>query len=174
MNAKASNVPQQQASVTADGKFDLLLFRLGEGAGSKNSEPFGINVFKVREIVVAPQITSIVNAPKFSVCLANIRGQLIPVIDLPALAGCKPLTNTGIVLVSRRIGDHSKMLVQQVLWAEVARVHATDSDGESFPNVTVALNVYSIFGEKSVSFDTRSFKEAQEFVDTAVALRTPQ
>jgi two-component system chemotaxis response regulator CheV len=115
MNTKAPNVRQPPASVTADGKFELLLFRLGEGAGSKHSELFGINVFKVREIVVAPQITSIVNAPKFAVGLANIRGQLIPVIDLPALASCTPQTNTGIVLVTEFARTTQAFMVDEVV-----------------------------------------------------------
>ena len=39
---------------SSDSKFELLLFRLGVAAGSQARELFGINVFKVREIVVNP------------------------------------------------------------------------------------------------------------------------
>ncbi len=78
------------------------------------------------------------------------------------------ITMTG--RISRRIGE-SKDLVQQVPWIQVARVYATDADGESWPSVTVALNVDSFFGGKSVSFDTSTYKEAQEFVDAATSFR---
>ena len=115
MNTKASNAPQKQAPVSADGKFELLLFRLGVSAGTKQSELFGINVFKVREIVVAPQITAIVNSPKFAVGLANVRGQLIPVIDLPNLAGCTPMTNTGVVLVTEFARTTQAFMVDEVV-----------------------------------------------------------
>jgi two-component system chemotaxis response regulator CheV len=115
MNTKAPNAAQRQAPVTADGKFELLLFRLGESAGTKHSELFGINVFKVREIVVAPQITTIVNAPQYAVGLANVRGQLIPVIDLPGLAGCTPVTNTGVVLVTEFARTTQAFLVDEVV-----------------------------------------------------------
>jgi two-component system chemotaxis response regulator CheV len=115
MSTQAPKTAQRQAPVTADGKFELLLFRLGEGAGTKHSELFGINVFKVREIVVAPQITAIVNAPQFAVGLANVRGQLIPVIDLPALAGCTPVTNTGVVLVTEFARTTQAFLVDEVV-----------------------------------------------------------
>lgn len=115
MSTQAPNTAQRQAPVTADGKFELLLFRLGEGAGTKHSELFGINVFKVREIVVAPQITAIVNAPQFAVGLANVRGQLIPVIDLPGLAGCTPVTNTGVVLVTEFARTTQAFLVDEVV-----------------------------------------------------------
>ena len=115
MNTKASNAPQKQAPVSADGKFELLLFRLGVSAGTKQSELFGINVFKVREIVVAPQITAIVNSPKFAVGLANVRGQLIPVIDLPSVAGCTPMTNTGVVLVTEFARTTQAFMVDEVV-----------------------------------------------------------
>lgn len=115
MNSKASHAVQKQAPATTDGKFELLLFRLGESAGAKHSELFGINVFKVREIVVAPQITAIVNAPKFAVGLANVRGQLIPVIDLPGLAGCTPVTHTGIVLVTEFARTTQAFMVDEVV-----------------------------------------------------------
>jgi two-component system chemotaxis response regulator CheV len=103
------------SSHTADSKFQLLLFRLGDSAGSGRSELFGINVFKVREIVVAPEITSIVNAPAHAMGLANVRGQLIPVIDLPALSGCVPKTNSKIVLVTEFARTTQAFLVDEVV-----------------------------------------------------------
>lgn len=100
---------------TSDSKFQLLLFRLGDSTGSDRRELFGINVFKVREIVVAPEITSIVNAPQHALGLANVRGQLIPVIDLPALAGCVPKTNSKIVLVTEFARTTQAFLVDEVV-----------------------------------------------------------
>jgi two-component system chemotaxis response regulator CheV len=43
--------------------FEMLLFKLGEAADSNHRELFGINVFKVREILVMPEITVMANAP---------------------------------------------------------------------------------------------------------------
>lgn len=71
---------------------------------------------------------------------------------------------------SKRIGS-SKDIVQQVPWTQVARVYATDVDGETWPSVTVALNVDSVFGGRSVLFNTKSFEEAQEFVVAATSFR---
>jgi two-component system chemotaxis response regulator CheV len=98
-----------------DNKFQLLLFRLGNSAGGAHNELFGINVFKVREIVVAPDITNIVNAPQHAMGLANVRGQLIPVIDLPALAGCVPKTDSKIVLVTEFARTTQAFLVDEVV-----------------------------------------------------------
>ena len=48
----------ERTNLTANNKFELLLFRLGEAPGTDRRELFGINVFKVREILVMPTITA--------------------------------------------------------------------------------------------------------------------
>jgi two-component system chemotaxis response regulator CheV len=115
MSAPMNTKTPAHTSHAAESKFQLLLFRLGDSAGSGRSELFGINVFKVREIVVAPEITTIVNAPPHALGLANVRGQLIPVIDLPTLAGCVPTTNSKIVLVTEFARTTQAFLVDEVV-----------------------------------------------------------
>ena len=84
----------ERANLTSNNKFELLLFRLGEAPGSNRRELFGINVFKVREIMVMPTITAMANSPANIMGVANIRGQIIPVINLPAVVGCNPKKGT--------------------------------------------------------------------------------
>lgn len=115
MNTKTSYPSKRQASPAENGKFELLLFRLGEPEGAMRSELFGINVFKVREIVVAPKITTIANAPQYAVGLADVRGQMIPVINLPSLIGCVPQTNTKIVLVTEFARTTQAFMVDEVV-----------------------------------------------------------
>ncbi|MEO6354930.1 MAG: chemotaxis protein [Oxalobacteraceae bacterium] len=90
----------ERTNLTANNKFELLLFRLGEAAGAERSELFGINVFKVREILAMPAITSVAGALPHMLGVANIRGQIIPVIDLPAIVGCTPKSGLNILLVT--------------------------------------------------------------------------
>ena len=42
-----------RANLTLSNRFELLLFRLGTSLNENKSELFGINVFKLREIVPA-------------------------------------------------------------------------------------------------------------------------
>lgn len=98
-----------------DSKLELMLFRLGKDLQSGQQEIFGINVFKVREIVVDPQLTHIVNSSNHMKGLANVRGQLIPVINLPAIAGCAPQTDRGIVLVTEFSRTTQAFLVDEML-----------------------------------------------------------
>mgnify|MGYP000939234299 CR=1 FL=1 len=61
----------ERTNLTSTNKFELLLFRLGTDNALNKSELFGINVFKIREIVAMPSITpatpASTKAPKISI-----------------------------------------------------------------------------------------------------------
>ncbi|WP_454725584.1 MULTISPECIES: chemotaxis protein [Cupriavidus] len=90
----------ERTNLTNNNQFELLLFRLGESNQSTHSELFGINVFKVREILVMPKVTTVVGGGTAMLGMADIRGQVIPVIDLPKLVGCTPKSGLNILLVT--------------------------------------------------------------------------
>lgn len=62
-------------------QMELLLFHLG------TQEVFGINVFKVREVVKLPQLTRVPDADSRVIGMANIRGTMVPVIALKRSLG---------------------------------------------------------------------------------------
>ncbi|WP_312517619.1 chemotaxis protein [Massilia sp.] len=90
----------ERSNLTGTNKFELLLFRLGGDEQGNHSELFGINVFKIREIVAMPEITTVAGAPKHVLGVVNLRGQIIQVLDLPGIAGVKPKTGLNIMLVT--------------------------------------------------------------------------
>ncbi len=53
----------------------LVGFRIGE-------ETYGVQIGSVREIVRVPEITSVPNAPELIEGVINLRGRIIPVMDL--------------------------------------------------------------------------------------------
>lgn len=59
----------------------LLLFRLG------GRQLFGINVFKVQEVVRCPKLTPLPGAHPLVLGVADLRGRIVPVIDLGAAIG---------------------------------------------------------------------------------------
>lgn len=89
-----------RANLTLSNRFELLLFRLGTSLHEQKSELFGINVFKLREIVPMPAFTRPAGMKAPLLGMVNIRDQVIPVIDLPAVAGCKPETGLNILLIT--------------------------------------------------------------------------
>ena len=104
----------ERTNLASNSMFELLLFRLGQAPGTERRELFGINVFKVREILVMPEITVMVNAPPSVMGIANIRGQMIPVINLPLITGCNPTKGLGILLVTEFARTTQAFAVEEV------------------------------------------------------------
>jgi two-component system chemotaxis response regulator CheV len=104
----------ERTNLAANSMFELLIFRLGEAPGTQQREWFGINVFKVREILVMPPITSIVGAPPAVMGVANVRGEMITVINLPAVVGCVPKNGLGILIVTEFARTTQAFAVEEV------------------------------------------------------------
>jgi two-component system, chemotaxis family, chemotaxis protein CheV len=66
----------ERTRIAGSNRMEILLFSLG------GSEMFGINVFKVREIMWTPPITRAPNLPPGVVGVTSLRGNIIPVIAL--------------------------------------------------------------------------------------------
>jgi two-component system, chemotaxis family, chemotaxis protein CheV len=127
----------ERTNLTANSMFELLLFRLGQAPGSTRREIFGINVFKVREILVMPEITIMVNAPPSVMGIANVRGQMIPVINLAAITGCNPTKGLGILLVTEFARTTQAFAVEEV--NEIVRLgwkHVLSAEGNGGGLVT--------------------------------------
>lgn len=75
-----------QETVSAVGNnIEVLLFRLA------GNQLYGINVFKVKEVLPCPDLNSIPNSHECIPGCAHIRGHTIPVIDLAAAAGLESI-----------------------------------------------------------------------------------
>ncbi|KAA8998938.1 chemotaxis protein CheV [Affinibrenneria salicis] len=104
----------ERTNLTSANKFELLLFRLGSAPHEDKSELFGINVFKLREIVPMPALTKAAGMKPPMLGMVNIRGQIIPVIDLTAVAGCEPATGLNILLVTEYARSTQAFAVESV------------------------------------------------------------
>jgi two-component system chemotaxis response regulator CheV len=63
-------------------KLEILLFSLGTDPRSGRCETFGINVFKVREVMNTPTVTAAPEMPQAVKGMVSLRGALVPVVDL--------------------------------------------------------------------------------------------
>ncbi|MFJ9531487.1 chemotaxis protein [Herbaspirillum sp. NPDC101396] len=104
----------ERTNLTSSNKFELLLFRLGGGSEEVPGELFGINVFKIREIVPMMPITKAAGTQSPVLGMVNIRGQVISVIDLPAVAGCTPRTGLNILLITEYARSTQAFAVESV------------------------------------------------------------
>lgn len=135
----------ERANLALSNKFELLLFRLGEGQHGGKSELYGINVFKLREIVPMPKINRAAGMKSPLLGMANIRDQFIPVIDLPAVTGCTPETGLNLLLITeyaRSTQAFAVESVENIIRLDWSQVHAAES-GVSSRNITSIASLNS-------------------------------
>ena len=121
----------ERSNLTNSNKFELLLFRLGADANGEHSELFGINVFKIREIVAMPEVTAVAGSPPHMLGVVNLRGQIITVLDLPGIVGVTPKTGLNIMLVTEFARTTQAFAVESVEeivrldWSQVLTAEGT-------------------------------------------------
>lgn len=95
-------------------KLELLLFTLGTDSRTGRVETFGINVFKVREVMRTPPITAAPDMPESVVGMVSLRGLLVPVVDLGHYAHVSPVHTREIMIVTEYNGHTQGFLVHDV------------------------------------------------------------
>ena len=95
-------------------KLEILLFSLGVDARTGRRETFGINVFKVREVMRTPPITSAPEMPAAVEGMVSLRGALVPVVDLGAYVGVGADARREIMIVTEYNGHTQGFLVEGV------------------------------------------------------------
>ena len=76
------NSVNEKTKIVGENRMQLLLFTL-----ANLDQRFGINVFKVREVLKCPKLTRVMGSNKAIRGMTNIRGETVPVIDLAASIG---------------------------------------------------------------------------------------
>ncbi len=95
-------------------KLEILLFTLGVDRNSGRKETFGINVFKVREVMRVPEITRAPDMPPTVEGMVSLRGSLVPVVDLIKYTGIVTDTKPDIMIVTEYNARTQGFLVESV------------------------------------------------------------
>ena len=125
----------ERTNLTSSNKLELLLFRLGHDALLDRTELFGINVFKVREIIPMPTITAVAGSPPNMMGVVDLRGQILPVINLSAVVGCNPKSGLNILLITEYARSTQAFAVESVEdivrldWGQVLSAEGNASSG---------------------------------------------
>ncbi|MDH5545548.1 MAG: chemotaxis protein [Gammaproteobacteria bacterium] len=77
----------QRTNLVGQNRLELLLFYL------HNKQKFGINVFKIREVITCPPLTRVPHASGAVRGMTKLRGSTFLVIDLQQAIGLPPLEN---------------------------------------------------------------------------------
>ena len=104
----------ERTRLAGTNKLAILLFTLGIDGRTGRRETFGINVFKVREVMRTPAITSAPDMPAAVKGMVSLRGVLLPVIDLAEYVGVELESPREIMIVTEYNRHTQGFLVEGV------------------------------------------------------------
>lgn len=104
----------ERTKLAGTNKLEILLFSLGLDSRTGRRETFGINVFKVREVMRTPPITTAPEMPSSVEGMVSLRGVLVPVVDLAKYAGVVTEAPREIMIVTEYAGHTQGFLVEAV------------------------------------------------------------
>ncbi len=125
-----------RTNLAGSNKMELLLFRVG------TPETYGINVFKVKEIIRSVAVTRAPSQPANVEGMASIRDQLVPVIDLISICGGNSPDTPPLMIISEFSHSIQAFLVEAVEtivridWADVHQPPEMLSSGSRLTGVT--------------------------------------
>jgi len=134
------------AAGSRSGKY--LAFHLG-------NEEFGIQVMRVREIMGVQDITAVPHTPHYTKGVINLRGKVIPVIDLRLKFGLEEQAysqRTCIIVVQVKAAEASghgqgqSMLMGIVVDGVSEVLNLTDADVEDTPDFGTGVETQGILG----------------------------
>lgn len=103
-----------RTKLAGSNKLEMLLFSLGKDERTGREETFGINVFKVREVMRVPEITHAPDMPPSVEGMVSLRGSLVPVVDLLRYVGIQNSKKPEIMIVTEYNGRTQGFLVESV------------------------------------------------------------
>ncbi len=115
------NSVNEKTKIVGENRMQLLLFTL-----ANLDQRFGINVFKVREVLKCPKLTRVMGSNKAIRGMTNIRGETVPVIDLAASIGFEETNMENSMLILTEYNNSiqgfavdSVQNIQNVSWEKV-------------------------------------------------------
>lgn len=113
----------KRTQLVGQNRLELLLFRLG------GRQLYGINVFKVKEVLQCPRLTSLPKLNPMVRGVAHIRGGTLPIIDLGKATGGRALEDlsTAFVIITEynsRVQGFLVRAVERIVNLNWSDVHA--------------------------------------------------
>ncbi len=139
-----------------------LTFLLGE-------EEYGIEILKVQEIIQMQKVTTIPKAPTFVRGVINLRGKVIPVVELRAKFGMEEKEDTEktcIIVVMIKVND--SFITMGIIIDEVKEVLDISEDSiEETPSFGASIETDFILGIGKVGENVKMLLDIDKVLSTA-------
>ena len=124
----------QRTQLAGQNRLELLMFRLG------GQQLYGINVFKVREVLQCPRLSIVPQSHPVVRGISNIRGKTISIMDLSMAIGGSPIQDikNSFLIISEYNRSVQGFLVQGVdrivnlNWKDIHAPPSGTSEGSSY------------------------------------------
>ncbi|KWT93565.1 MAG: chemotaxis protein CheW [Nitrospirota bacterium] len=138
-----------------------------------NEETFAIDISKVREVLEYSTVTKVPQMPSYMDGVINIRGSVVPVVDLSMKFGMREFektVNTCVIIVEIMVGKSQTVLgavvdsVQEVMELEADKIEPPPSIGTSLDTsfikgmgkrderFIIILNIDNVFSSQDMAF----------------------
>lgn len=131
---------EQVSAVNRGGKY--LTFQLG-------SEQYGVGIATVKEIIGMVPVTGVPQSPPFVLGVVNLRGKVIPVVDLRRLFQLDTATHTErtCIIVVDQTAENGTVSRAGVVVDEVSEVlHINETSIEDAPELSQQASQHAIIG----------------------------
>ena len=124
-----------RTQLVGQNRLELLLFNL------ETDQQYGINVFKVREVLQCPKLTEIPRLTSAIKGMAHIRGETIPVLDLSEAIGRPALSRDESTEAFLIVAEYNKRTLA-FLVRKVDRIINTNWDQIAAPPAEIGVENY--------------------------------
>lgn len=124
-----------RTQMVGQNRMELLLF------GLETDQRFGINVFKVREVLQCPELTEVPRQTSAIKGMAHIRGETIPVLDLSEAIGREPVPHEERERCFLIVVEYNRRILA-FLVRRVDRILNTQWDQISAPPAEIGVENY--------------------------------
>ena len=104
----------ERTQLAGANRLEILLFSLGLDKNTGREEVFGLNVFKIREVIQVPEITRAPDMPPGVIGMVSLRGTMLPVIDLASFTGMNVEDPPDKLIITEFNNSTTGMLVRSV------------------------------------------------------------
>ncbi len=104
----------ETTKLAGSNRLELLMFNLDNKSAEGKTTLYGINVFKVRELIALPSLVQKPYSHECSPGVANVRGKAVPVIDLQQYFGYPQTDDQNILIITEFNGSTQGFIVSEV------------------------------------------------------------
>ncbi len=125
MSANFIKSVDERTRLAGTNRLEVLLFSLGRDRESGREEVFGINVFKVREVMHIPPVTKAPDMPPAVQGMVSLRGAMVPVINLAKFCNLEVEDEPKILIITeynkhvQGFMVHAVDNIQRLAWEDV-------------------------------------------------------